>query len=138
AMERIPRPDWVDYLAWYRHFLGIAVRYGTRLVCIEPAEGCFRLHLDIGGELVVETARKIVIATGFEGSGGIAVPEVLRDLPRRLWAHAADDIDFIALAGNDVAVIGGAASAFDAAAVALESGAKTVHLFARRAQLAAT
>jgi FAD-dependent urate hydroxylase len=138
AMERIPRPDWVDYLAWYRHFLGIAVRYGTRLVRIEPADGCFRLHLDIGGELVVETARKIVIATGFEGSGGIAVPEVLRDLPRRLWAHAAGDIDFIALAGNDVAVIGGAASAFDAAAVALESGAKTVHLFARRAQLAAT
>jgi FAD-dependent urate hydroxylase len=35
-------------------------------------------------------------------------------------------------------VIGGAASAFDAAAVALENGAKSVHLFARRAVLAAT
>ena len=134
AFERIPKQDWVDYLAWYRDFLGIAVRYGTRLVRIEPAEGCFRLHLNTG----IETARKIIIATGFEGSGGLAVPEFLAALPRRLYAHTGDDIDFAALKGKDVAVIGGAASAFDAAAVALESGAKSVHLFARRPTLAAT
>jgi cation diffusion facilitator CzcD-associated flavoprotein CzcO len=36
---RIPRLDWAEYLAWFRHFLGIAVRYGTRLDRIEPAEG---------------------------------------------------------------------------------------------------
>ena len=35
-------------------------------------------------------------------------------------------------------MIGGAASAFDAAAVALEQGAASVHLFARRPSLAAT
>ncbi|HEV2186171.1 MAG TPA: NAD(P)-binding domain-containing protein, partial [Stellaceae bacterium] len=134
AFDRAPRQAWIDYLAWYRAFLGIEVRYSTRLLRIEPAKGCFRLHLNTG----VETARKIIIATGFEGSGGLAVPEFLRDLPRSLWAHAAEDIDFAALAGKEVAVIGGAASAFDAAAVALESGAKSVHLFARRPQLAAT
>jgi len=134
AFERIPKQAWVDYLAWYRDFLGITVRYGTRLERIEPVEGCFRLHLNTG----VETARKIVIATGFEGSGGVAAPEFLRELPKRLWAHAAEGIDFAALAGKEVAVIGGAASAFDAAAVALESGAKSVHLFCRRPQLAAT
>ncbi len=134
AFERIPRQAWVDYLAWYRDFLDIPVRYGTRLNRIEPVEGCFRLHFDTG----VETTRKIVIATGFEGSGGIAVPDMLRELPKRLWAHAAEDIDFAALAGKKVAVIGGAASAFDAAAVALEAGTKSVHLFARRPQLAAT
>ncbi len=138
AFERIPKQAWVDYLAWYREFLGIAVRYGTRLLRIEPADGHFRLHLDIAGAPAVETARKIIIATGFDGSGGVAVPEMLRDLPRALYAHTGDDIDFAALAGKDVAVIGGAASAFDAAAVALESGAKSVHLFARRATLAAT
>jgi cation diffusion facilitator CzcD-associated flavoprotein CzcO len=59
-------------------------------------------------------------------------------LPRHLRAHTGEAIDFTALAGRDVAVIGGAASAFDAAAVALENGAKSVHLFARRPQLAAT
>lgn len=134
AFERIPRPAWVEYLAWYRSFLDIAVRYGTRLGRIEPAAGYFRLHLDSG----VETARKILIATGFDGSGGIAFPPVLADLPRALYAHAADDVDFTALQGKDIAVIGAAASAFDAAAVALETGAASVHLFARRPALAAT
>jgi FAD-dependent urate hydroxylase len=133
AFERIPKQAWVDYLAWYRDFLGIVVRYGTRLTRIEPAEDCFHLHLNTG----VETARKIIIATGFEGSGSVAVPDFLTGLPRSLCAHSGNDIDFVALKGKDVAVIGGAASAFDAAAVALESGAKSVHLFARRAQLAA-
>jgi cation diffusion facilitator CzcD-associated flavoprotein CzcO len=134
AFERIPRQAWVDYLTWYRDFLGIAVRYSTRLDRIEPADGHFRLHLNSG----VETVRKVIIATGFAGGGGLAVPDFLRELPRRLWAHTGDDIDFPALGGKDVALIGGAASAFDAAAVALESGAKSVHLFARRATLAAT
>ena len=134
AFERAPKQAWVDYLAWYRDFLGIEVRYGTRLTRIEPVDSHFRLHLNTG----IETARKVIVATGFEGSGGLAIPEVLRDLPRGLYAHAAEDIDFAALAGKDVAVIGGAASAFDAAAVALEAGAKSLHLFARRPQLAAT
>ncbi|HXC29527.1 MAG TPA: NAD(P)-binding domain-containing protein [Stellaceae bacterium] len=134
AFERIPKQDWVDYLAWYREFLGIAVRYGTRLLRIEPVKGHFRLHLNSG----IETCRKIIIATGFEGSGGLAVPDFLVGLPRSLFAHTGDDVDFAALKGKDVAVIGGAASAFDAAAVALENGAKSVHLFARRATLAAT
>jgi cation diffusion facilitator CzcD-associated flavoprotein CzcO len=134
AFDRAPRQAWVDYLAWYRTFLGITVRYDTRLQRVEPADGCFRLHLNSG----VETARKIIVATGFEGSGGLAIPDILQGLPRSLWAHTGDDIDFAALAGKDVTVIGGAASAFDAAAVALETGAKSVRLFARRAQLAAT
>jgi FAD-dependent urate hydroxylase len=139
AFERIPRQAWIDYLAWYRNFLGIVVRYGTRLDRIEPvAKGSkdqhFKLYLSTG----IETARKIIIATGFAGSGGIAVPEFLASLPSVLYAHTGDDIDFAALKGKDVAVIGGAASAFDAAAVALENGAKSVHLFARRTVLAAT
>src|ERR1700723_473814 len=47
AFERIPRQAWVDYLEWYRQFLGIDVRYATRLKRIEPAGRHFRLHLDI-------------------------------------------------------------------------------------------
>jgi len=31
AIERIARPDWAAYLSWYKHFLGIAPRYSTRL-----------------------------------------------------------------------------------------------------------
>jgi len=138
AMDRIPRLDWADYLRWYRHFLNIPVRYRTRVLRIEPGGGAFRLHLDAGGRAVAETARKLVLATGFTGYGGPFVPPMLRDgLPPDRYAHTESAIDFAALRGKVVAVIGAAASAFDAAGVALEAGAAAVHLFARRPAIAA-
>jgi len=137
AIERIPREEWARYLAWFRHFLGIEVRCRTRLLRIAPADGYFQLHLDADGVARIETARKIILATGFAGSGGAYIPPVLTDgLPAHLYAHTADPIDFAQLSGKRVAVLGGAASAFDAAAVALEAGAVSVDLFARRPILA--
>ena len=142
AIERIARTDWADYVAWYRHFLEIPVRYSTRVVRIEPSEQAFRLHLEVRGgqhvRHVVETARKVVLCNGVAGNGAPYVPPVLRRLPAELVAHTSDAIDFAALRGKRVAVVGGAASAFDAAGTALEAGAAHVHLFARRATLAAT
>lgn len=138
AFERVPREAWAEYLSWYRRFLDIPVRYRTRLVRIEPASGHFRLHLETAGAATVETARKVILANGVAGNGGPYIPPVISDaLPPYLYAHTADRIDFAALRGRRIAVIGGAASAFDAAGVALESGAASVHLFARRASLAA-
>jgi FAD-dependent urate hydroxylase len=136
AIDRIPRLVWAQYLSWYRQFLNIAARYRTRLVRIEPADGCFRLHLEIGGRPVVETARKVVLATGFTGNGGAYIPPVLAALPKTLLSHTQDSIDFAGLRGKTVAVVGAAAAAFDAAGVALENGAGAVHLFARRPSIA--
>ena len=137
AIDRIPRIDWADYLRWYRQFLGIKIRYRARLLRIEPADGHFRLHLDAGGQDGIETTRKIILCTGFTGNGGPYIPSVLSDgLPPNLYAHTEANIDFAALHGKDVAVIGAAASAFDAAGVALEAGAASVHLFARRPSIA--
>ena len=146
AIDRIPRLLWADYLDWFRGFLGVAVRYGTRLTRIEPVaagdDGAvphFRLHLLVDGRAQVETARKIVLASGVDGNGRPFVPEVLQEAAAAgLAAHTADAIDFDALRGKTVAVLGAAASAFDAAAVALEAGATAVHLFARRDHIAAT
>lgn len=139
-IDRIPRTRWAEYLAWYRHFLEIPIRYATRLTRIEPADGHFRLHLEIrdGGTVrsVVETARKIVLGNGVAGNGGPNIPAVLKSLPPTLLAHTSEAIDFAALRGKSVAVIGGAASAFDAAATALEAGAEQVHLFVRRERIA--
>ncbi|MFL9882261.1 NAD(P)-binding domain-containing protein [Paraburkholderia agricolaris] len=139
-IDRIARTRWAEYLAWYRHFLEIPIRYGTRLTRIEPAGEHFRLHLDVrdGGTVrsVVETARKIVLGNGVAGNGGPNIPAVLKTLPSTLLAHTSEAIDFAALRGKSVAVIGGAASAFDAAATALEAGAGQVHLFARRERIA--
>ncbi|QOT74722.1 SidA/IucD/PvdA family monooxygenase [Cupriavidus basilensis] len=143
AIDRIARLDWADYLDWYRNFLGVPVRYATRVVRIEPVTGGalqhFRLHLDVNGQPRIETARKVVLANGVAGNGAPFVPAVLSQaVAAGLAAHTADAIDFGALRGKTVAVLGAAASAFDAAAVALESGAAAVHLFARRDHIAAT
>ncbi|CAH2601947.1 SidA/IucD/PvdA family monooxygenase [Rhodovastum atsumiense] len=137
AIDRIARTDWVEYLAWYRRTLGITLRTATRLERIEPASDHFRLHLTVAGTPRVETARKVVLATGFLGAGGAYVPSEFAQLPATHLAHTSGRIDFAALAGRTVAVVGAAASAFDAAAVALEAGAASVHLFSRRARLAA-
>ncbi|HET7884336.1 MAG TPA: NAD(P)-binding domain-containing protein [Acetobacteraceae bacterium] len=138
AIDRIPRTDWAAYLSWFRQFLGIAIRYRTRLLRIEPADGHFRLHLDAGGEPRMETTRKVILCTGFTGNGGPYVPPLITDrLPRALYAHTESAIDFGALRGRHVAVLGAAASAFDTAGVALEQGAASVRLFARRPEIAA-
>jgi FAD-dependent urate hydroxylase len=137
ALDRIARVDWAAYLAWLRETLAIPVRYGTSLLRIEPAADHFRLHLKAGGHASIETARKVILANGVGGGGGANIPAVLtRDLPAAFYAHTSQDIDFTALRGKSVAVIGAAASAFDAAGVALEAGASDVHLFARRPSLA--
>lgn len=139
GIDRIKRTDWADYIRWYKHFLGIDPRYATRLTRVEPLADHFRLHLDGPNGVTTETTRKIVLATGFFGGGGKFVPDVLTaNLSPALYAHTEDAIDFTALRGRTVAVIGGAAAAFDAAGVALEHGAAAVHLFARRDTIAAT
>jgi FAD-dependent urate hydroxylase len=136
AIDRIPRLVWAQYLSWFRHFLKIDVRYRTQLVRMEPADGFFRLHLEIEGRPAVETTRKVVLGTGFTGNGGPYIPPVLSGLPRALLSHTQDRIDFVSLRGKTVAVLGAAAAAFDAAGVALENGAGAVHLFARRPSIA--
>ncbi|MGL4290579.1 MAG: SidA/IucD/PvdA family monooxygenase, partial [Phreatobacter sp.] len=137
AIDRIPRTAWADYLSWYRQVLDIPVRYGTRLVRIEPAEGHLRLHLDVAGESRIETTRKVILGNGVAGNGGPYVIPPLAGLPASHHAHTAAAIDFEALRGKTVAVVGSAASAFDAAAVALEAGAADVRLFSRRDKIAA-
>lgn len=143
AIDRIGRTDWAAYLDWFRGITGTTVRYGTRLASFEPVQSAavphFRLHLEVDGQTRTETARKLIFANGVAGSGAPFVPELLSGAVNQgLAAHTGHAIDFDALAGKKVAVVGGAASAFDAAAVALESGAAAVHLFVRRDHIPAT
>jgi cation diffusion facilitator CzcD-associated flavoprotein CzcO len=104
AIDRIPRTRWAEYLKWYRDFLGIAIRYGTRLTRIEPADGLFRVHLEVSDgvkvQRVIETTRKVILANGVAGNGGPYVPDVLKHLPQAFHAHTSGDIDFARCAGN--------------------------------------
>jgi cation diffusion facilitator CzcD-associated flavoprotein CzcO len=98
--------------------------------------------LDDGGRCLLVTlssgevlaARKLVLATGQDGTGEWWMPDFVRALPADRRAHTCDPaIDFARLRGRTVAVLGAGASAMDNAAVALEHGAE-VHLFCRRAE----
>jgi cation diffusion facilitator CzcD-associated flavoprotein CzcO len=139
AITFIPREDWQEYLAFYREVTGVVVRNNTRVLRVEPpasTDGPFAVTVESAGQESTLLARRVVFATGLEGAGGISVPENLfGHLPRAAWAHTSDDFDFATLAGKRVGVIGGGASAFDAAATALESGAASVDSYMRRPQM---
>jgi FAD-dependent urate hydroxylase len=129
ALDKIPRQVWMAYLKWYRRVLALPVRNGVRLQAIEPVEpGLFALHLD--GETLL--ARKVVLATGIQGGGEWHIPAMIEDLPRALYAHTSEPIDFAAFAGKRVGILGGGASAFDNANAALGAGVGEVHVFMRR------
>ncbi|HEX6999438.1 MAG TPA: FAD-dependent oxidoreductase, partial [Gammaproteobacteria bacterium] len=132
ALDRIPRLAWADYLDWFRRATGTAVRYRTRLLSIEPDGDVLRLHLESEGARRVETTRKLVLANGYAGAGGPNVPGFLRALPAGLLTHTTGAVPFGTMAGKVVGVVGAGSSAFDAAGVALESGAAEVHMFNRR------
>ncbi len=126
---RIPRPMWMDYLRWYRAVLDLPVENGVDVRLIAPeADGLIRLDTSAGEVL----ARRVIMANGRDGLGGAVVPGFVDGLPRHRWAHSSDEIDFAALAGRRVVVIGVGASAVDNAATALEAGAAEVRHLARR------
>ncbi|MBS7703773.1 NAD(P)-binding domain-containing protein [Chelatococcus asaccharovorans] len=138
AIDRIERTDWADYIDWYRETLGISVETGVHLDRVEPSGALLRLHLHNNGAPESVVTRKLVLANGFLGAGGSFVPPELRSLPASHRLHTAQPIDPTSFSGKTVAVVGAAASAFDAAAVILEAGAAAVHLLSRRPELAAT
>jgi cation diffusion facilitator CzcD-associated flavoprotein CzcO len=136
GLDLIPRALWAEYLVWFRRAVGLKVRNGCELLEIAPAaDGLLAATVTHGGANNILYARKIVLATGQEAMGNWSIPEPLRHLPSRLVARASDPIDFAALAGRTVAVIGAGATAFDNAAAALEAGAAEVHLLCRRAKI---
>lgn len=134
SLDKIPKGQWMEYLVWFRNVLDLPVRNGVRMTGLS-AVGDF-IAIDVEG---VETgrvlARRLVLATGRSGLGGFAVPGFLEGIDRALWAHSADHIDFAALRGKRVAVIGAGASSVDNAATALEAGAAAVDLLIRRKEM---
>lgn len=134
ALGKIPRTMWMDYLVWYRRVMAVPVENDAAVALIRPrADGLLALEMERGGTVL---CRRLVLATGRDGLGGPAVPPALVEgLPRALWAHSAEAIDFAALRGRRVGVIGAGASAMDNAAMALEAGCAGLEMFVRRPRL---
>ncbi|RJS62711.1 NAD(P)-binding domain-containing protein [Priestia filamentosa] len=137
-VDKIPRGDWMNYLRWYRKVLNLPVVNEVKLKLIEPAEeNVYRLHIEgAGAPSNTLLARKVILATGIQGGGEWHVPPMIsKSLPRHLYAHTSENIDFEALKGKKVAVLGGGASAFDNAYFALSEGVSSAHVFVRRTEM---
>lgn len=136
ALDKIPRRDWMAYLRWYRQALNLPVVNEVKLTLIEPLEGgLYRLQVE-GGATPSLLARKVVLATGIQGGGEWYVPPMIAaKLPRTLYAHTSGFIDFEALRGKRIGILGGGASAFDNAQFALSMGVSEAHIFIRRSEL---
>ncbi|HWJ72430.1 MAG TPA: NAD(P)/FAD-dependent oxidoreductase [Kaistia sp.] len=137
GVGKIPRQHWHDYLGWLQATVAIDVTNDAAVIDIEPlADDLFAVHAVIASKPERLLTRHVVLATGIEGAGQWQVPAMIADaLPKERYAHTAETIDFAALNGKRVGVIGAGASAFDNAAMALEAGARAVDLFARRKSL---
>jgi FAD-dependent urate hydroxylase len=134
----IPKELWASYLSWYRQTLRIPVEPDTTVGALDYDFDQRTFLVPCTGPNVDRTlrARRVVLATGIDGSGEWRVPSTISAaLPKPLYAHTREDIDFAALRGKRVAVLGAGASGFDNAATALERGAATVHLLFRRQKL---
>jgi cation diffusion facilitator CzcD-associated flavoprotein CzcO len=134
SFTRIPRQDWMAYLRWYRETLGLPVENEVTVTDIHPGQ-----RSDV---VTVETtsgprlARSVVVATGFDGTGVWRMPPVVTNaLPPDRYDHACTPIDFDRLKGKRIGILGHGASAFDAAVVALRSGAASADLCFRRPSL---
>lgn len=131
---KIPNAMWQDYLGFFRDTLGVPVENGALLrgICAD-GQGLTLDVEDSNGRRRLKT-RRLVLATGRDGLGGPNLPQwVPAGDPR--FQHSTQDVDFAALAGRRVAVVGNSASAFDNAAEALEAGAAEVHMLMRRPSL---
>lgn len=137
-LSLLPKQQWAEYLLWYRKLLKLPVQNQTRAGAIEWCieNQCFLVPVSSPDGASHILARKVVLSTGIDGCGRWEIPSIISNtLPKTRYAHTREDIDFAALKGKRIAVLGAGASAFDNASVALESGASAVHLFYRRKDL---
>ncbi|KWR90223.1 SidA/IucD/PvdA family monooxygenase [Cupriavidus sp. IDO] len=133
ALDKIPRLQWMDYLRWYRGALDLDIRNEHCVGRIVPrADGLVALDMQTPEGPRTVLSRRVVLATGRDGLGGAYVPPIVERLPRALWAHSSDELDYGTLRGKRVGVVGAGASAMDSAATALEAGAASVELLIRR------
>lgn len=135
-LQRISCDEWMGYLHWLRNLLKVPVENGTRMSGLEPAGKLLRLTVERQGRTEAIYARRVVLAFGPVASGGINIPDVVKNaLPRTAYAHVYERIDLGTLKGKRVAVVGAGASALDNAGAALEAGAASVDLLVRRPKI---
>ncbi|WP_051260047.1 NAD(P)-binding domain-containing protein [Corynebacterium sputi] len=135
--DLVPREDWNEYLTWFRKTTLLDIDFGTTVTSVkQPGEDGFFVVTATGPSGETEyRARRVIFSMGLTGGGGTYLPPLVQALPEEMRAHTEDSIDFEALAGKRVIVLGGGASGFDNASTALEKGAESVEMQIRRTEI---
>lgn len=128
--EPIPLSLYLDYADWFQKRSQVEA-VPDRVVELSMIErstaAAYVARLESGGWI---EASNVAITTGFG-----ACPHIPSDLtailPQRWYRHSCDFVDPSTAAGRSIAIIGGRQSAFEAAALAAEHGARSVHLIYR-------
>lgn len=136
SIERVPRSAWIEYLRWFRRMTSTPVANNTTATSVEPGAELVSLEVRDAGGARRMWARHVVLCTGWEGGGSWYIPEhIAAAVPPEAVVQANLPYDVSRLRGLRVGVLGNGASAFDAAAAALDAGACSVDLCFRRAAL---
>lgn len=131
-LYKISTALWMNYLRWYRRVLEIPVKNKQKVTLVEPAGKGLRISI---ADRPAIFASKVVFATGRSGFGGLKLPEFVQNIPKSFYAHTNEEIDFKKFKGKALGILGVGASAFDAAASALEAGAGAVMMLGRREEI---
>lgn len=137
-LDYIPRVEWAAYIQWLRNFLHLPIHNETVVGAIEwiEKENCFLVPLTSKGLSDHIYARKIILATGLQGSGEWGIPQHIRkNIPHGRYFHTSDPIDFSLFKGKKIGILGGGPCAFDNAWICSQSGASEVHMFFKRSKL---
>ena len=121
----MPRDVFIEYGLWFQRHAVPDVD-PTYVSSIERIAGRFRITLE-DRRTVVSAA--VVIATGLRAYAHR--PAQFDELPSTLATHSCEHDDFRGFRGSSVAVVGGAQSAIECAALLNGAGAR-VHVVARR------
>ncbi len=137
SMHFIPRKDWAAYLLWLRTFLNLPIVNDAEAGIIQwlPEENCFMVPIN-AKQMEDVYARKIILATGLQGSGEWTVPDHIRsNIPHAYYHQSSENIDFQAFKGKKIGILGAGPCAFDDALMCCEHGAEEVHIYSKKSKL---
>jgi cation diffusion facilitator CzcD-associated flavoprotein CzcO len=125
-VEPLSRASYMAYTAWFREQkrLEAVPRLVRRLEHTDGEGPAFTATLEDGTAL---TADRVVIAPGYRPF--TFIPEALAAIvPAECYSHTCDLVEFGALRGKRILIVGGRQSALEWAALLREAGAAAVHV----------
>ena len=125
-VDPIPVETFIAYADWFAEREGIEP-LRRRVTTLTKENGSFTAHLDDGSRIVAD---RVVAAPGI-ASFAVEPAGVVERLAPEQWSHTVRTVDFAALRGRRVLIVGGRQSAFEWAALLAEEGAERVDVVHR-------